>query len=53
MRRTECITHLNKILSYLYDSDCFEVISEELGLTEQELEIVLNSIIVDIEHDDF
>lgn len=53
MQKTDCIDHLNNILSFLCDnSDCFNTISNELDISERELEKVLNSIILDIENEE-
>lgn len=52
MRKRDCITTLNELLSYILEHDCFHHIKEELGIEDEEFEIVLNSTIIDIENDD-
>ena len=51
MRKRDCIETLNEILTFLVDHECFESICSGLHLDEQELEIVLNSTIIDIDND--
>lgn len=52
MRKKDCIRTLNEIMEFLVDHECFESIYKELDLDEEELEIVLQSVITDIDNDD-
>lgn len=52
MRKKDCINTLNEILSFLLEHECFEVLCNQLNISDQELEIVLNSEIIDIENDE-
>jgi hypothetical protein len=52
MRKKDCINTLNELLGFLLDHECFDAISRELNLREEELEMVLNSVIIDIDNDD-
>lgn len=51
MRKKECVKLLNEMLVILQDHECFAAMCDQLGLEEQELEIVLNSCIIDIENE--
>jgi hypothetical protein len=52
MRKKDCINSLNEILGLLLDHECFDAICNELQLGEEELEMVLNSVIIDIDNDE-
>lgn len=52
MRKKDCINTLNEILGFLADHECFESVCKELNIDDQELEIVLSSIIIDIDNDE-
>lgn len=52
MRKKDCIKTLNNIIEFLSDHECFEAVCKSLDLDEEELEIVLQSIITDIDNDD-
>lgn len=52
MKKTYCISTLNDILNLISNHDCFHQIKEELGLGDEELEIILSSEITDIDNDD-
>lgn len=52
MRKKDCINTLNEILSFLTEHECFDTICKELNISDQELELILNSIIIDIDNDE-
>ena len=47
MRKKDCIYSLNEILEYISENEVFEEISKELNIPEDELEIIVSSIIID------
>lgn len=52
MRKKDCINTLNELLGFLSEHECFDAICNELKLREEELEMVLSSVIIDIDNDD-
>ena len=52
MRKKECIRLLNEMLATLQDHQCFDAMMRQLNIDDQELEILLNSVILDIDNDD-
>lgn len=52
MRKRDCMKTLNEMLTFLMDHECFESICRGLDVQEEELELVLASIITDIDNDD-
>lgn len=52
MRKKDCIKTLNNIIEFLSDHECFESVCNALDLDEEELEIVLQSVITDVDNDD-
>jgi hypothetical protein len=52
MRKKDCIKTLNNIIEFLTDHECFESVCRQLDLEEEELELVLQSVITDINNDE-
>ena len=52
MRKKDCIYSLNEILEYISENEVFEEISRELNIPEEDLEIIVTSIITDIDNDE-
>jgi hypothetical protein len=52
MTKKECLKLINKVIEFLPELDCFEKICEELGLEEDELELILASKITNITNED-
>ena len=52
MRKKDCIKTLNNIIEFLSDHECFESVCVTLGLEEEELEIVLQSVITDVDNEE-
>jgi hypothetical protein len=52
MTKKECLKILNSVVQFLPELDCFEDICTELGIEEDELELVLASKITNITNDD-
>ena len=52
MTKKDCIKNLNKIIEFIPELDCFEDICTELGIEEDELELILSSKIININNDD-
>ena len=52
MRKKDCIYSFNEILEYISENEVFEEISKELNIPEDELEIIVSSIIIDIDNDE-
>jgi hypothetical protein len=52
MTKKECLKHLNNILQFLPELDCFEEICKEMNIEEDELELILSSKITNLSNDD-
>lgn len=52
MRKRDCIHILNEILVFLADHECFDSVCRHLDVDEEELELALQSIIIDIDNDE-
>ena len=52
MTKKECLKILNQVIQYIPELDCFEDICSELGIEEDELELVLSSKVTNISNDD-
>lgn len=52
MTKKECLKHLNKILQYLPELECFDDFCKELDLAEDELELILSSKIINITNEE-
>jgi hypothetical protein len=52
MRKKDCIYSLNEILEYISENEVFEEIARELNIPEEDLEIIVTSIITDIDNDE-
>jgi hypothetical protein len=52
MTKKECLKILNNVVQFLPELDCFEDICKELGIEEDELELVLASKITNITNED-
>jgi hypothetical protein len=52
MTKKECLKILNQVVQYIPELDCFEDICRELGIEEDELELVLLSKVTNISNDD-
>ena len=52
MRKKDCIAAVNEVLHVITNHDCFHQIKEEMGLNDEELEIILSSVVTDVDNDD-
>jgi len=52
MRKRDCVHILNEILVFLADHECFDSVCRHLDIEEEELELALQSIIIDIDNDE-
>ena len=52
MTKKETLKYLNQIIQSIPELNCFEELCNELGLEEDELELILFSKITNIKNDD-
>ena len=52
MTKKECIKYLNQIIQSIPNLNCFEELCDELGIEEDELELILFSKIINIKNED-